>query len=267
MSTPLTIKAKAAILHKIVFEVRYRYGYTYLDKCGKTINLIMRDAPEWIVRADQPNPQLASMVSMRNGCEFHFSALKYGFGIEQPVGANPISDDDLKQFVEQVDLLCRIVHDQLGLKEFTRIGFRVWYLFACQDKAESESWLRGLNCFSIPDRISTAFEAEIEAATLAVVMKGQDRKYRVAFSGVERHAQVDLGQSILSVRASSLHENQDKFLREQLKTKKRLLQNPEFAAMIDIDAYQEDPPSTDPADFIQKSVTEGRARLLAALRT
>jgi len=70
MSTPLTIKAKAAILHKIVFEVRYRYGYTYLDKCGKTINLIMRDAPEWIVRADQPNPQLAPMVSSETVASF-----------------------------------------------------------------------------------------------------------------------------------------------------------------------------------------------------
>ena len=60
-----------------------------------------------------------------------------------------IEPKELLHFIDQVDLLSRIVTDELGLKDFSRIGMRVWYLFRCQDKEESERWLGNLELFSL----------------------------------------------------------------------------------------------------------------------
>jgi hypothetical protein len=206
----MQIKGKIAILQKVVFELRYNYGFTYLDRCGRTINAIIREQPEWVLKSDAPNPQVAGLVSIRNGCSFNFSSFKYDFSLEMPLGAeHPLSDDELKDFVEQVDILSRIVQDHLGLKEFSRIGFRAWYLFGCRDKEEAENWLRGLPCFSLSPHLSAAFGGQFESAGIAAIIAGNDRKFRVAFNAIERHAQLDLGEGLLQVRASSLSKKQN----------------------------------------------------------
>ncbi len=73
------IRGKDDILHKVVFEVRYRYGYTYLDRCGKTINVIMKEAPEWVVKAEQVNTQGVTLVSLANQCSLQFLQPETGF--------------------------------------------------------------------------------------------------------------------------------------------------------------------------------------------
>ncbi len=104
------IKGQRGILQKIAFEVRYLYGFTYLDKCGKTVNTILRQHPEWMIKGDSPNPQDGRLVSMRNGCSFAFSPYSYNFGLDMPAGGEPLSDSDVAGFVDQTDLLSRIVN-------------------------------------------------------------------------------------------------------------------------------------------------------------
>jgi hypothetical protein len=253
----MQIKDRKAILQKVVFELRYNYGFTYLDKCGRTINAIMREQPEWVIKNDTSNPQVGSLVSLRNGCSFNFSSFKYDFSLEMPLGRDhPLSDDELKDFVEQVDLLSRIVHDHLGLKEFNRIGFRAWYLFGCRDKEEAEQWLGSLSCYSISPKLSAAFGGQLESTGVAAVIAGTDRKFRAAFNVVERHAYLDLGEDLLQVRASSLSKEQKKHLQKQELVKRRMRSNPEYAALIDIDAFQEEPLTVDPRDFIETSLQQ-----------
>jgi len=83
------LAGKSSILQKIVFELRYRYGYTYLDKCGRVINLIQREIPEWVPQADQVNPQNAPLVSLTNACLFNFSSHSLSFSLEKPLGKEP----------------------------------------------------------------------------------------------------------------------------------------------------------------------------------
>jgi hypothetical protein len=262
----MQIKGKNAILQKVVFELRYNYGFTYLDKCGRTINAIMREQSEWVIKNDTPNPQVGSLVSLKNGCSFNFSSLKYDFSLEMPLGGEyPLSDDELKDFVEQVDLLSRIAQDHLGLKEFNRIGFRAWYLFGCQDKEEAESWLDNLSCYSLSPQLSAAFGGQLESAGVAAVIAGTDRRFRVAFNVVERHAHLDLGEELLQVRASSLSKEQRRHLQKQELVKRRMRSNPKYAALIDVDAFQEEPPTVDPRDFIETSLQQFSAGLTKAV--
>jgi len=242
---------RESLLHKLVFDVRYRFGFSYLDSCGRTANTIMREFPEWILRSDSPSPQNAPLVSLRNGCLFNFSALKYDLSLERPAGKAPLSDEDVSLFSDQAESLHAIVADNLGLEDFTRVGFRAWYLFPCSSKEESEEWLLKCGCHTVAPHLVHAFGSEIDSSSMSVVIRGEDRKYRIAFNGVERRAEIDVGQGILGVRARDLHEGQREFLVKQQRAKTRLRQSPEFAVMIDVDAFQEDPEVVAPKDFVE----------------
>jgi hypothetical protein len=106
----MKINNRHSICHKVVYEVRYKYGFTYLDRCGSTVNEIMKSAEEWNLAGHDPNPQNAPLVSLRNGTRFNFSALKYDFALEQTAGADKdIEKKDIEEFIEQVDLVSSIV--------------------------------------------------------------------------------------------------------------------------------------------------------------
>ena len=186
------------------------------------------------------------------------------FSIEQPIESQ-IESRDVELFKGQVDLLSRIVIDQLELKEFTRIGLRAWYLFRGQDKPEAETWLRNLGLYTISGNLETAFGGKIESVGMSVVLAGEDRKFRIAMNGVERGAQVDRGAEVIVIRSSSLSKNQDKYFKEQLRRKGSLRAMPEFASMIDVDAFQDDPISIDPRDFIETSLDQFMDRLWKAI--
>jgi hypothetical protein len=226
----------------------------------------MRDLPEWLQKGGGPNPETAALVSVRTGCNFAFSHHKLDLSIQQPSGGEPLADSDISEFVEQTELLTRIVIDHLGLSEFKRIGFRMWYLFACDSQEEAEKWILDLGFYDVTAKSSAAFNGEVEITNFTVVLACQDRKYRIALNSVENQAQLNLGKEILSVRASSLPKDQKEMLLKQMKVKHRMLVNPEFAAMIDVDASQEDPISVDPTDFIKTSIEQIERGLLTAVK-
>lgn len=123
----------------------------------------------------------------------------------------------------------------------------------------------GLPCYSLSPQFSAAFGGQFESAGIAAVIAGNDRKFRVAFNAIERHAQLDLGEGLLQVRASSLSKKQNKHLQKQELVKRRMRSNPEYAALIDIDAFQEEPDSVDPRDFIETSLQQIPAGLTKAV--
>jgi len=213
----ITINGKTAIRHKVVYEVRYWQGFTYLDRCGRILNRIVELNPDWVVRDAEVNPQGAPLANLRTGTRFNFSAAKYDFELEQVLGKElAIEQDDIDQFVEQAYLLSGIVHEELGLKEFAREGFRIWYLFAADSKEDSDTWISQLNVLSV-DTIAKAFEGTIQARGFTVVIAGKERKVRISVNSAERFAQLDLGDSILQINPRALSKDQDKVLLQQLK--------------------------------------------------
>jgi hypothetical protein len=262
LNTQMYIRGKPSILYKLVFELRYRYGYTYLDRCGKTINAIMRESPEWVLKSEQASPQGAALVSIANQCSFNFSSLKLDFSIEQPA-TGELTRPEVEQFSSQVDLLTALVIDQLGLREFTRIGLRAWYLFPGPSKEESETWIRNLSIFNVSEQFINSFEGQIEAMGLSLVLAGTDRKYRIGLNGVEKSAMIDLGSELMALRTSTLPRDRDRLPRGN---SRRLYSPPSFGVMLDIDSYQEDPISVEPRDFVETSLAQGLKRFDSAVK-
>src|SRR5947209_974107 len=88
------VHGKVPILYKLVYELRYREGYVYLDKCGRIITQIQRFSPEWVLQGD-PNPLSASLVSMENAAVFGFSSTSLSLGLEMPLGKDPLNQADV----------------------------------------------------------------------------------------------------------------------------------------------------------------------------
>jgi len=250
-------------LHRVIFEIRYNHGYTYLDRCGKTVNSILQSMPEWILKSEQISPQNAPLVSTANQCTFNFSSNKMRFSIEQPANAQ-INSSEIERFVEQVDSVSSIVIEHLSLKEFTRIGTRIFYLFPFQDQTEVERWIADLGVFSLSDRFLSAFGGPVENAGVSLVIPGQERTYRICLNGVEKLAQIDFGSEILSLKTTAMSKEQKRTFKQR--QPERTYSQPHFAAMIDIDAYLEDPRQIDPKDFVSSSITDSARRLEAAIR-
>ena len=265
MGTPLNLQqyihGKPSNLYKLAFELRYRYGYSYLDRCGKTINAILHKFPEWVLKAEQAHPQSTALISIANQCWFNFSSLSMDFSIEQPA-TTELTRQEVEQFTSQVELLTAIVIDQLGLREFTRIGLRAWYLFPSPSKEDSEHWLQSLGIMTISESVTNAFEGQIEAVGISVVLAGTDRKYRIGLNGVEKSAMLDLGSQLMAPRTSTLPRDRDRLPRGQ---SRRLYSPPSFGVMLDIDSYQEDPVSIEPRNFVETSLSRGLARFQTAV--
>jgi hypothetical protein len=257
------IRGRSLNLHKIVFDLRYLYGYTYLDRCGKTINAIIKECPEW-VPSDQASPQNTPLMSMLNGCLFNFSSIKMDFSIEQSLDSE-IGQSDLNAFMTQVGLVSRIVIDQLSLKEFLRVGLRAWYIARCESKPEAEKWLASLEVYSISDKARKAFGEVVDAVGIAIVIAGEDRMYRLSLNGVERSGQIDRANDTVPIRASMLSNDQKRIYKQRLNQKRNPGGMPQYAAMIDIDAYQENPYDVDPRDFAESSLSQFGKRLEAAV--
>jgi hypothetical protein len=248
------IKGKDGILHKLVYEVRYNNGFLYLDRCGLTAKRIMSTFPEWIVKSQDVSPQNAPLVSLANGAKFSFGALKYDLSMDQPMGREvALTENDVNGFITQADSVTRIVHEELELQEFTRVGFRMWYLFGGNSKEECEDWIDKLGIFKVEKSLTDAFSGNVQSQNHVVVLSGQDRNIRLAVNGVENLAQLDLGNEILSIQAHKLSQKQNAMLIKQNKVRQRLRVNPSFATMIDVDAFVEKPIDAVAGDYIQES--------------
>ena len=262
----MRILGRDAVYHKAVFEVRYEHGMVYLDRCGTTANRIMATYPEWLVRDDVVSPQGAPLINVVTGAQFSFGTQKYDFSLNQPVGKGAaLTKADLATFSSQVDGVARIVHEELGLHRFLRLGFRIWFMFATDSEHESNKWIRDLGVCSVTPEVSRAFGGELESEGYVLVVNGDDRRFRIAINAVERLEVLDLGVEALTALPRRLPKKQREALLEQLKAKQRVLSNPETAVMIDVDAYVEEPIEVDPADFITQSLSTIEEKLPKAL--
>ena len=168
-------------------------------------------------------------------------------------------------FVDEIQTVSQIVHDELQIKQFRREGFRIWYIFETGSEEKSCEWISKLGAFSISPDITRVFEGKLASLNYVVVVEAEERKYRISVTPVERLEQINLGTQALRQLPRELPKRQREHLLKQLNAKKRLLANPQFAVMIDVDAFIEDPIEIAPADFIQESLRAIEERLPKAI--
>lgn len=246
------LAGKAAILERLILEVRYDYGYGYLDRTGKFINSIFRKCPEWTVN-NPPTAQASSLISLSNGAIFSYTPLNYFLSLDRDIGKESLGKNDFDEFRDQIGILSKNINMEFGLENFTRVGFRILYAFSCNNMEEAVKWVDDLGLQKINSNLLEAFQGKTDRMGGDVVIKVSDRNIRLQFGTFQREIKVDLGQTTLSVVPHRLPKHQHEALLDIYKARNRIAKNPEFACTIDVDVFRENPIEMDAEHFIDSS--------------
>jgi hypothetical protein len=258
------LQGKEPLLRQMVCEVRFRDGHLYLDHTGRLLKKLINSSPEWVL-GPQPNPSGTVVFNLAEGIVLNFSMNGASLDLNKTATDEFIEEAEAQQFAQMADEILGLVFDELEAKEWSRIGFRELYYFPFESKADTERWLSELGVFSVSSTLADSFKGVFDAIGLSLVLEGEECSYRIGLNGVERPAQVPIGESTLTVRSSGLHQKVDAALKKAIKKKRQRQINPAFAAVLDIDAYRKDPAELDVANFIQECTSNNLERFRSAI--
>lgn len=232
------------VVHKLIYELRYNYGYTYLDRCGATINDILRSHPGWV--QGEVNPQGGTLEDQETRIRFHFSCLKLDLAHEQSPSVPEVTK--VEEFAKLADEITKIVTDRLGIEEFNRMGFRVWRLFEQSSLEDARTAVKNLGLISM-EKLQSFNLGQIDEVSFTFVANRQDTMARIAIAPVQQSIQLDPGTlTKAKVESHKQPKGRKKALIEKLRAKKRIKQFPQFALLVDVDNFIEEPPY--PSDLI-----------------
>jgi hypothetical protein len=176
-----------------------------------------------------------------------------------------VDSDESDRFVARAEETLGFVVDELEATEFERLGFRQWYYFSFESKEDTEQWLRDLGLFFVAPNLPESFQATPEAMGVSFVMQGQDCHYRIALNGIERSAQLAMGDTNLNIRASAVSERRKTALLEAMKQKRQRQINTSFAVVLDMDTYRNEPTELDLGQFLGDCVRSNLERFRNSL--
>jgi hypothetical protein len=263
-STYTLVRGKEPLLRRMLCEVRYQDGQLYLDHSGRLLKRLLKEAPEWVV-APNPTPQGTSAYNVRTGIQLAFAMNAASLSLDKTTADDVIGADELPGFLDQIDSTLSLVLDELEVTEFTRLGYREQYYFACDNKEESERWLLDLGLVTVAPTLGPAFSSSVDSLGVVIITQGTDCRYRIGLSTIERPAQIPFGETTLTVQASAVPQGQKKALVEALKVQRQRQINSAFAVVLDLDAYLLDPAEPDLRGFVEDRATTNLVQFREAL--
>lgn len=251
--------ASDAVLHRLVFELRYNDGFVYLDRCGQTLNSLLREFPEW--ECAKADPSSGQLVHRKTNRSFTFGTAK--LDLAQTQSPDVVTIGPPQEFGNLCDGLATIVTEELGLCSFSRIGVRAWHLLGAKTREEADNAILGLG-FLNQDRMVSAVGGKPTAGSFSLTLEREHAFWRVAVTSVEQDVFTDPTalRRLARSRPRDQDRGQDRALRDKIRAERALKHVPPVAVLVDIDAYMEDPPI--PQDL---SIREFVANEVDAMRT
>jgi hypothetical protein len=263
-STVKLLKGKEPFLRRMVSEVRFHDGQLYLDHTGRLLKKLVRDTA-WVTAPD-PTPQGTTVFHMVEGLRLSFSMHGASLDLDCSNSDDVIDSEDAVRYIARAEDILGLIGDELEVTEYERLGFRQWYYFSFESKEETERWLRDLRLFSFSADLAASFEATAEAMGVSLILQGQECHYRIALNGIERPAQLPMGDTSLNVRASAVSQKQKAVLVEALKQKRKKQISSSYAAVLDMDTYRNEPKELDLGKLLKETLEGNLERFRNALR-
>lgn len=221
------------IKNKQVVELRYGLGHIYWDRCGRIINEVLSGSPEWAF--DSMKSGHCVMTRMDQNLQFVF-----GYGTLHLMQTQDVRVTDLlpvKDFAEIAESLAQIVIRVLELREFTRLGFRVWHMFETPSRYDANQAIARLKHFQFSERWG-----KVIAPTFSVEIEQPSRMLRVNLSSFEQEIRISPNlERNERIQAKNLPTGQREARIEKLKAKYKVESFPQCGVLVDIDGWIEDP--------------------------
>lgn len=227
-------------LGELAFEVRYNYGYSYLDRCGQTLIDIERAKPDWV--AGDVNPQSGTIQNPKKNYVVAFDAKRFAISGMRP--------HDIKAFAEEAQSIWAIVRDNLGLSDFLRAGCRFNYYLPTRSTEESEAKLAkaGLNVIYPEEFQEKGYKPKFRELVVTLERKGIE--YRTGLRGVTRTEITTPASSLITTDPRLLPAHQREARLEAIKVRAAYNRSPEYAIHLDIDCAQFEPQQLKPDVYI-----------------
>lgn len=235
------MKSPSPILDSCHFEVRYAYGHLYLDRCGQCLNDIERNCEGWIVRTADPSKGILECPSKSLSINFNNEHFVFSSQKSSKIGIGAIA--------KEVNNTWKIISANLGLEEYTRQGFRLYYLIATLSEEESERLMEKTELkILFPERLTTSgFKIKNRSIT-SVLTKG-DYEYRLQMMGATRHEAMN-PDNLIKADPKSLSKRQNEVRLAKLKQLSEYNANPMHGLFLDVDCFQIMPVRISAEDFI-----------------
>jgi hypothetical protein len=118
---------------------------------------------------------------------------------------------------------------------------------------------------AVAPTVANHFDGVLENQSHVLVLRRDDRKLRISINPVERLETLNLGTDTLRTLPRHLPRRQREALLERARAQRRILANPQFAVMIDVDVFVEEPVEVDAGPFLTESLRLVEDRLPLAL--
>lgn len=208
-------------LNKVIFEIRYDRGYLYFDVCGATAKKIEEKMPDFKFRGIQePNVAVLDNPEDRMVACFAWDKLD----ITQTVTGN------VNKFQEAAETFSKIVFESLKVDKYNRVGNRYQFMYKADSLEDAERKIKKTWVIAKDWSKLGKLGGELKNFSCTAILRGEGEYFhRVVLSAVQRQR--------LAVFKTKLEEEY----------------NPEFAVLIDVDVFQENPQSLNISDFIHKA--------------
>lgn len=218
-------------LHKIVFEVKFKYGYQYLDKCGRIMNSLFKNDSGWQKHKPNIDPQRAT-IRHEIGIDLLLNADYANFSYAREFGAEQI---DIDKYLEIIQDNLVLFYDELEIQSdgISRMGFRSMYLYPVKNREDALQLLEDNEVVKIKPNLANCVNGELESASFVFNIDGQDRNYSIRLN----IAEVQLPNwAPLLLDDHSKKKGKDKTeLLKKIKQDQLKKDFPELSLMIDID--------------------------------
>ena len=229
----MPIVPATSIPTSIIFELRYNYGYEYLDHIGKVINKIISN-PGWIV--SNAHTDGTSLFNTDEEIRFSFGPQK--LDLVQRVSAKNKELSPIDYIARLCDDLSLIIIKQFNLQQFSRIGFRVHQLFKADTLEQAKEYVKTLKIFTTNIPSET-----IEEVSHTIIISEKEWKSRIAIAPAEQSVAIDPATlKAAQMETHKLAKGRKEALMQKMKAKKSIEAFPLYAVLVDIDSYVEDPP-------------------------
>lgn len=207
-------------LHKVIFELRYDKGYLYFDVCGKTVKKIEEKMPDFKFRGiEGPNVAVLDDYKDRMVACFAWDKLD----ITQMYAEN------VNKFKSAAETFSKVVTESLGVDRFKRIGNRYQFMYKTNSIENASDIIKKAGVITKDWSTLDRLGGELDKASCTAILRRDAYFHRIVLTAVEKQEPV------------------------AIRTKPEEEYNPQFAVLVDIDVYQEDPKSFDVNDFIHKA--------------
>ncbi len=238
-----TIRGKEPVLKTVTCAVEYDSGELYYDRMGRVVRQLNKAGHGWLRDAKIAANQ-TQLINPVDGLILNVTPSAAGLTLSTAGTPEGIEDDGIARLGDQATFALGVVVDELELEKFQKIGYRENYSFACSSIEETEAWIKDLGLVRTDDALSAAFGRHY-AMSWVLLFTGDECRYQLELQGTERYASVPVGPSELTIKHSrAKHLNKQELL-QLLTTKRHRQTDPEYAAVLSIEAYLWDDTDTD----------------------